>query len=313
MSLAEHALFGRFWRVQVDKLDISALDIEAKILTSIKAQPNRCALTFWNMNAAHRAELLKRNQPGGAGGKTVGVPVEIEAGYEDNSSVLFSGDLRELANSLEGTDGKTTLAGDDGGRAYREGRINITYTKGTGIGTVLKACADAMSIGVGNAYDFAATAQIDGIGASLPHTMTLSGNAAAQLTRVTQSCELTWSIQRGALQLQRKGKPLEMAAIKMSPSTGLIGSPQSAIDASVSLGNPQQFAANATAKVKKQKPPKDPGVIKARHLLVPGLVPGRKVALESRDFSGGYMITEAEFLIQSWAKNWYVDMVLRLY
>lgn len=306
-------LFRRAWKVQVDTLDVSAVDIEFKITSTIKAEPNKCVLTVWQLNQDHRAQLLKRNQPSGPTGKKVGVAAQVEAGYVDNTGILFSGDLREVASARDRTAWKTVLSGDDGGRAVREGRINQTFTKGTPISRVLQACAGALSIGSGNVNDFSTTAAIAGVGSTLPHTMTLSGNASAALTRVTASIGLTWSIQRGVLTLLQKGKPLNLSAILLSPETGLVGSPEASIDSTISLGSPQQFAANAIQKLAKPPRPKDTSILKAKALLIPGLVAGRKIVLRSRSFNGGYYITEVEYVGQTWSKDWHCNMILRVY
>jgi hypothetical protein len=307
-------LFRRAWKVQVDTLDVSALDLEFKITATIKAEPNKCVVTLWNANQDHRAQLQKRNRPlGPAATKIVGVPTQIEAGYVDNTAVLFSGDLREVTSQRDRTAWKTILSGDDGGRAYREGRINKAFGPGTPIGTVLSQICQALGIGTGNASNFTAGASIAGLGSTLPHTFVASGSAAKELTRLTQSMGLTWSVQRGALTLAKRGKPLDLGAIRLTPTTGLVGSPEASIDASVSLGNPQQFAANAIQKTSKQPKPKDTSILKLKTLLIPGLVPGRKIVLESRSFSGGYYITEVEYVGQTWANDWHCNMIARVY
>lgn len=304
--------FPRDWKIQVDTLDVSRLPIEFKILRSIKSVPNKCVLTVLNLNEDHRGQLLKRNRPSPSS-KLAGVQVQIEAGYVGQTSVLFSGDLREVASSTSTTEWKTTLSGDDGGRAYREAQIDTTFTAGTSLGAILQQCAQAMGVGLGNVGGFTSGASIDGYGQSLPHTMTLSGPAPRELTRLLSSMGLTWSIQSGALQVQRKGKPLDAVAILVSPSTGLIGSPEAAIDATVSLGNPQQFGAQAINKVAKPPKPKDPSILKLKLALIPGAVPGRKIVLKSASFSGAYMLTEVEYVGQSWGTDWHCNAVARVY
>jgi hypothetical protein len=300
--------------VIVGDLDVSNLDVEFKVLSTLKPEPNKCVLTIWNLSQDHRAELLKRNRPNASSSKLVGIPVQVEAGYKDNTSVIFSGDLREVASFRDDTDWKTTLSGDDGGRSYREARFSpgMQYNAGARIGDILKKCADAMGIGLGNAANFEATAQIAGIGSVLAHSFTLDGSASKALTRLLNSIGLTWSIQRGALQLLQKGAPLNQSAIRLTPSTGLLDSPEAAIDATVSLGNPQQFAPGAKQTTKKVKP-KDPGILKLKAMLIPGLDPGRKIALESANFNGGYYLTECEKVGQSWADDWHVNAVARQY
>lgn len=307
-------LFRRSWKVQVDTLDVSAVDLEFKITSTIKSEPNKCVLTLWNLNDDHRALLEKRNRPQGvASSKIVGVPVQIEVGYVDNTSVIFSGDLREVSSVRDRTAWKTIISGDDGGRAYREARVNQSWSQGTPISTVLTQLCNALGIGLGNAANFAVGASIAKLGATLPHTFTASGSAAKELTRLLASMGLTWSVQRGVLTLAQKGQPLNLGAILLSPETGLVGSPEASIDSSVSLGSPQQFAANAIQKVKKPTKPKDTSILKLKSLLIPGLVPGRKIVLQSRSFNSGYYITEVEYVGQTWALDWHCNMIARVY
>lgn len=327
-------LFGRKWQVVVGitetlGLDVSNLDIEFKVLRTLRAPPNRCVLNIWNLNKDHRSQLLKRNRPNPSSGKTVGVPVEIRAGYTNNTSTIFLGDLREVSSVRDRTDWKTTLSGDDGGRAYRESRISKTFTKGTPISTVLQQCVEALNIGTGNVASFLADAAIAGIGGTLPHTMTLAGNAAQQLSRLLNSMGLTWSIQNGVVAISKKGEPINLEAVLITPSTGLIGSPEAGVDASVSLGNPQQFANVDTSsltstalgviqlakgtKATKQPKPRDVRIVKLKTMLIPGLFPGRKIVLQSDAFDGGFVLTECEYVGQSWGNDWHINAVARQY
>ena len=299
----------------VDTLDVSNLPIEFKCLRTIKPEPNKCVLTVYNLSDDHRAQLIKRNQPNQSSKNLVGVPVQIEAGYENNTSVIFSADLREVGSSLADVDWKTTLAGDDGGRSYREARFQnggITFTAGTPIGTILSQCAQAMGIGLGNSANFTEQAQIAGIGSTLPHTMTLHGNVKSQLDRVINSIGYTWSIQGGALQLMKKGSSLALSNISLSASTGLLGSPEAAIDSTVSLGSPQQFAAGAKQKTAHPPKPKDPSILRAKTLMIPGITPGRGVSLDSKAFRGNYTITEAEAVGSTFGDDWGYNLVLRI-
>lgn len=299
-------LFRRAWKLQVDTLDVSTMAIEFKVLATSKSTPNRGVITVWNLNADHRAQLLKRNQP--SPGRLVGIPVQLEAGYVGNTSVLLSADLREVGSSRDRTAWKTVLSGDDGGRAYREARINQTFTRGTPVSTILQQCCAALGIGLGNAASFEAGAAISGYGTSIPHTVVLSGSVAKELTRVLDSMNLSWSIQRGTLQLQQKGKPLDLGAILLNPQTGLIGSPEASIDSTIAAPS-----ATATAAPTNKTKPRDPSVLKIKSLLIPGLVPGRKIVLQSSQFSGGYQLTEVEYVGQSFGRDWHCNMIARVY
>lgn len=311
-------LYPKSWKVQVDTLEVSALDLEFKVTATLKPEPNKCTLVLWNVNPDHRAQLMKRNRPNGTDGKIQGVRVRIEAGYVGNTTVIFDGDLREVNSSRVGTDWRTTLTGDDGGRSYRESRISASFRAGASIGSVIRQCADAMGIGIGNSSTFEADAQIAGYGATLPGPLVIDGSAAKALDRVLKSVGLTWSIQRGALQILKKGAPLSSSAILLTPDTGLLNSPEATIDASSATGNAQQSVTDAavavvSGKATKAARTKTPHVLKLKTMMIPGIAPGRKVTVKSATFDGGYYLTECEYAGQSWASTWEIECVARGY
>lgn len=305
-------LFRRDWQIIVDTLDVSSLDFEFEVLATLKPEPNKGTITVWNLTRDHIAQLLKRNQPN-PGAQLVGIPVQIKAGYVNSIFTIFDGDLNEVGGGREFTDRKVTITGQDGGRAYREGRISATFAAGTSIGTILLQCCRALKIGIGNAADFTSSAQINGFGTTIPAQMVLDGSAAKELTRLIKSIGLTWSIQNKSLLLLQKGKPLNQEAIKLTPTTGLLGSPEAAIDSTVSLGNPQQFAIGAKQTTAKPNKPKNPGILKLNTLMIPGLVPGKKISLESDQYTGDYMATECRYRGQSWSGTWGIEVVVRQY
>ena len=295
-------------------IDVSGLDIEFKILRSLKPAPNRAVVTVWNLNEDHRVALLKRTKPATGSGPPKPIFVQVEAGYRGKNPVLLSADLREVASRREGESWKTMLSMDDGGSSVRAARFpngGIQFTKGTPIAQVLRQACQALGLGLGNAAEFETNAEIFGWGKTLPHTMTLTGSAFDGLRRVIDSIGVTMSIQGGVLQLLPKGRPIAQTAILLSPQTGLLDSPEAAIDSTVSLG----FAREARGKPGTVNPPtpKDTGILKAKAMLIPGLVPGRVVQLESEAFKGNYEISEVEYIGQSFGTDWMAVMVLRSY
>lgn len=304
-------LFIRDWKVIVDGLDVSNCDLEFKVLRTIKPEPNKASFTIWNLTQDTRAKFLKRNQPV-PGGKTVAIPVSVEAGFVDNTAVIFSGELNQVGSKKEDTDWKTIIAGMDGGKEWRGSRIRANFSSGTPFGQMVKQCAQALGLGIGNVTDFEGNESIAALGTSCKHGFTLDGSASDCFNRILSSIGLTWSIQNRTIQILPIGQPLNQQAILLSPTTGLLDSPEAAIDSTISMGSPQQFAAGATPVQKKTKP-KDPSILKIKALMIPGLFPGRKIALDSEEFSGGYYITECEYVGQSWGNDWTVNMVARIY
>ena len=300
-------LFRRSWKVTIDTIDASNLDIEFKILATTKPEPNKCTLVVWNMNRETRQIIEKRNRPN----QQTGVRIVVEAGYVNFTAKLFEGDMRNAVSQRDGVDWKTTITADDGGRSWRESAISQTFTKGTPISTVLEKVATALGVGRGNIADFESQAQIAGVGSTLPAQMVMSGQASRELDRLMRSIGFVWSIQNGALQVQQKGQPLNATAIRLTSDTGLIGSPEAAIDATVSLGNPQQVIAGKSTPHKPKA--KDPGILRLRSFLIPGLRPGVQIDLESAAYKGTYMLPECEYRGQSWSREWYCDMIARVF
>ena len=108
-----------------------------------------------------------------------------------------------------------------------------------------------------------------------------------ELGRLCDSIGYTWSVQDGNLQLLPNGGALAREAILLSPDTGLVGSPEQGKH----------------------------GVVKAKAFLVPGLVPGQTVQLQSRGTSGNYRIETAEYTGESRGTgpgSWGVEMHMRL-
>ncbi len=306
--------FRRSWKVQVANFDVSGLDIDFKILKNIKPEPNKASCIIYNLSETKRTELQLRNKPNPDVNKVFGIPVKIDAGYVDNISTIFFGDMRDVHSRLSNNDWLTTLNGDDGGRCYRESRVNFQAKKGAPVASILKQACTAMGIGLGNSAGFLKSQTIAGFNTSIPGPMTLSGAAADHMTRVCESIGLTWSIQDGALQLQRVGEAITMDRLDISPASGLVGSTEDCIDSSISMGNPQQFAPNSKQKTAKPAKPKDPGIIKFKTLITPGLLPGRQVRLTSSDHPKGadVFLTEIEYSGQSWSTEWFATCVGRV-
>lgn len=319
MSVSADALFRRTYRVLVqytatEAVDVSGLDVEFKILRSLKPTPNRATIVVWNLSPDKRAALLKRNKPNGPNGADVPIFVQVEAGYQGNNTVLLSADMRQVASRREGTDWKTTLALDDGGAAVRAARMpngGVCFAQGTPISQVLFQTCKALGIGLGNAAQFSTTADIFGWNKVLPHQLTLKGPAFDCLKRIVASIGATFSIQGGVLQLLPKGKAWAQDAILLTPDTGLLGSPEAAMDSTVSLG----FAKEASGRpsTPSTPSPKNPGILRCEAMLIPGLVPGRVVRLESDAYNDNYEISEVEYVGQSWGRDWKAVMVLRSY
>jgi hypothetical protein len=274
------ALFGRDWLIRVDTLESAGLNCRFEVTKQVKHKPNTCTLEVYNLPPEHRDQIaalsVRKKQRGR-------IRVEIEAGYTGNRGLIFRGDLRTAVTQQSGGDWITKLEGADGGRSILQSRIAKSYPAGTPILVPIRACAEALGLGIGNTEALAGAARTRG-GAVLASGTVLSGNAAEELTGILRSCGLTWSVQNGVVQVLRAGKSLgATTATLLSPETGLISDPQ--VDPA--------------------------GLVFARALLSPTLIPGGRVQISTDTLRGTYTIREVKYSGDTSGLEWYADLTLR--
>lgn len=278
--------------IQTDVLTVSNLDMSFKISKSFKNTPNTCELTIYNLNKNHRDQL----------GEADDTRVEISAGYEGEDirgsiaaaagfggvrqpvafGLLFAGDIRDISSSYDGEDWATSLDSADGEKSKRKARINRSFPPGTTLPIVMREAGIALGLGLGNLNVTAADPSLRMVEASpvFLHGVTLSGNAWKEFDRIVKSAGLEWSIQDGVIQLSRYDEPLQDFTIRLSPDTGLLGSP--------------------TVSSK--------GIAKIRTLMIPDLVPGRGIILESENANGPFLCKVCTYSGDNFGGSWYVDI-----
>ncbi len=267
-------LFGRKVSVQVDTLKIEGLDVAFDIEKSLSPKtPNDAEIRIWNLSAEHRKHLQELEK----------VFVNLEAGYEQGTSLLFRGDLRDVLSSRDGTDWVTTVTSDSG-RLARKKRLLRSFAPGATVGDVLQAAAKAMGVRLGNTAIKAATAKIAGTQATkFFNGYALAGALERELDRICRSCGLEWSIQDDELQILDVGKPLQELGIRLTPETGLVGSPE--------FGNK--------------------GLIEVTCLLLPDVYPGRRIQLESEHVNGIFRVETSKHSGSTYERDWYIRLELR--
>ncbi len=272
-------LFGRKWRLRVSTIETSDLDLTFQIKKSLDHKPNTATITVFNLSADHRHALeqlntYKKTSPGK-------IPVELEAGYEGGMSLIFRGDLRTALSEHDGATWKTTLTGEDGGQAVRWSRVSGSYPAGTALQTVVQDLARAMGVGLGNLTEV--NPQFRSGGNTFARGTVLTGSAPDEMRRILRSCGLTYSVQDGVLQVLRNGDALQRTAVRLVPSTGLVGDP-----------------------VRDAR-----GNIAAKALLIPDLYPGRKVTLEYPELRGTYRVQTIAYDGSTFGTEWYAQLALK--
>lgn len=271
----------RTWRVTVGTLRVSEpMRVAFEIERSVRPTPGKAVVRIWNLARDHQAQIEQA-----AGGQVV-----IEAGHRSARGLvqLFRGELvrarggdQALRSTRDGLDVVTRIEARDGGRAYQGARISQSFEPGVSVATVLRACADSLGVGEGNLRD-ALAAQLEAGGDRYPEGTILSGQAAHELTRILDGLGMRWSVQHGALQVLRVGRAMPAQAVRLTPGTGLVGSPE--------VGTR--------------------GRVKVRALLSADIAPGRPVVLESERARGRYVVRAVKYSGDSHAQDAYVDAEL---
>lgn len=231
----------------------NSLRISFQVTKDLKPTPNKATIKVYNLSPTHQQQLESLAPSG--------IPVQLEAGYKEGTSQIFSGRLRVCHTMREGPDLITTIESGDGHEQIQQSRVSTSFAKGASNQTVLKTVALAVGVAPGNLNDAANKLA----GASVYANGTVCfGSAAAEMTRICRSLDLEWSVQSGKLQILPRSKALEGKAIRLSQDTGMLGQPS--VD---------------------QK-----GVMSVHMEMQPNVFPGRLIVLEALRLKGQYRIQQ---------------------
>lgn len=241
----------------VDGRAVPILRVEFAVEHTLKKEPNTASVTITNLREDTRALLSRR-----------GIATVVEAGYVGRRSVIFEGTLDFGATERDGTDWISTFESTDGGAAMRAARINETFKAGIDVRDVIAKAADQLGVALGNVLEATANGNVKGAIDAFKNGITMSGPAVPQFDRIMRSMGYDWSVQNGALQILEPGDVLDDGElILLKRGTGLVGSPQ----------------------------PGDDGAIVVRTLMLPSLIPGRRIKVESRLVDGFFRIERSSF------------------
>lgn len=233
-------LFNRSYRLVIDQLAITDLDVSFNVQRSLKKEPNTASISVYNLSSEQRRQI-----------ENFKVLVNLSAGYNGENSLIFSGDMRDGLTTREGPDLITTISSGDGEKKKRRAKVSKAFAPGTSIDAVVKACAQALGVGLGNLATLGRVEFPRGGGVFSNGTV-LDGFAAEELDRILKSCALEYSIQNNALQILPRRQALLGEAVLLTEDTGLIGTP--AVD---SLG-----------------------ILHCTSLMVPDIFPGRRIKVD---------------------------------
>jgi hypothetical protein len=257
---------GDFAAVSTNVVEIENLRVQFKVDKGLGKEPNQCEVVVTNLSPERRAQVQTR------GGKFI-----LQAGYESGIRQLFIGDIRTLDHLRDGPNWHTKISSGDGERAFRFARVNESFKGGVTVGDVVNVLASALGLGLGNV-----PLVVDQLSAQYVNGFSAFGSASRELTRVLSGQKLSWSVQDGELLILRDNEDTGRMIPDLSPSSGLIGSPE--------------FGA-----AEKNKGP----VVKFKSLLDGRIKPGGRVKLNSLRYTGEVRVTKLSHSGDTAGGDWY--------
>lgn len=255
-------LFRRRVRVVVGVVEILAgegeqIRVSFEVKRSLDRSANTASLTLHNLSKETRDVI-----------EGVVDRFVFEAGYGDDTSVLFCGSQAFVTHTKEGADRVTRVEVTDGQTQMRA-RVVASYSPGANAKTIASELAARVVLPV----RFLPKADTAMAGRLYPGGFAAQGQIGDVLERLATDAEVTVSVQDCRAVFAEKDEPQQTEAIVLAAGSGLIGSPERVLD---------------PAKPKKS-------LIRGASLIIPGLAPGQKVQVDSDTQSGLFRINAVRF------------------
>jgi hypothetical protein len=210
-------LFGRRYRITVsddsgNALDVSDLHCTFNIKKTIQMQPNSSEITIYNLNVKTENAIMM-----------TGKRVTVEAGYEGNQfGLIFDGDILQTIREREdGTTCKLTIIALDSDRAINFEIANFSIARGQTARSIIDHIASKASnpISLGSI-----SSKLEG--QTLTRGKVIFGKASDYIRQIAKSYDLHYYMDDGMLNLISLDEIPEGEIFELSPSSGLIGTPE---------------------------------------------------------------------------------------
>lgn len=268
--------FKRKWKVTLGDLQTDALRVQFKVTKTLSKEPNTLDLFVWNLAEASRSKI-----------KDPRLACILEAGYAgqtQGSGTIFSGATRTVDHIRDHADWKTHVQCGDGEREYQFSFVNQNFGANQSFSDICKSVAKALNLNPGNLDQALSNApkKISGfVKGFVAH-----GRSSDVLTTLLKSAGLDFSINDGAMLVVVPGQSASNEAFKLTPTTGLIGSPDHT--------PPDQKAKPAT--------------LKCKCLLNPQIRPASIIEIESAGVNGKFVVQKLEHKGDSHGQEWTTEI-----
>jgi hypothetical protein len=260
------ALFDRDFSLNIGGKKIATtgaqtLKIAFQVTKTLGKEPNKAEISIENLKEETRALFQTKNQG-----------VVLEAGYRENTSVIFSGAVDHTDIERVSTGWIVRVLCSDGGVNQRRGRINRSFRGEVDLKNAARAVISSMGLGLGNTKDLPDFKFGNGL--------VVSGRSDQQLEKLARKAGVKYSIQDGQVVFLLDKQTLKNTVPVLSSDSGMVGTPQIGEKGFVTL----------TAKIQ------------------PGLNPGGRFKIESKLITGFYRVEKATYQGDSWGPAWIVNI-----
>jgi hypothetical protein len=162
--------------------------------------------------------------------------------------------------------------------------VAFSLGPGTDLQTAIKKTIEQMGVGIGNAVTAISKGQFAEAGKQFTSGFVAQGQGGKELDRLMKTAQLEYSIQNGGVQVMPKGAPVNNTAVLLTPTSGLIGSPELGLD-------------------KKTQIP----TLKFRSLLTARIFPGCKLKIESDAVNGFFRVNRCVYSGDISGNDWFTD------
>lgn len=274
-------LFKRVVKVTLGTNSFQGLRTQLKIKKTLKKEPNEGEVVVFNLAEEHRQALQQKGQR-----------MIIEAGYENLTGVIFSGDIRYATHLHEGADWITKVQSGDGERAYKFDLISENFTAGTLVADAIAAVITKLHLENSDAIKKIQKSVTD----RFAKGHVANGRIFTELDKMLKGRGLDLSVQDGRLQLLGENETTSEEAIVLGSGTGLVGSPEfGTARGTSSLGD--------TEGVKGAKHT----ILKVKSLLNPLIHAGARIRVQSREVHGDFKVITVEHKGDTHAGEWYSE------
>ena len=264
--------FGRAWNVQIDTAQTNVLRVAFSVIKTHTKEPNKASVSIYNLAAETRNRLRKQN-----------VFINVSAGYQNTSALLFSGYVRAIEHLRDKTEWITKVTSGDGELPIRTTRASKSWRPKTLIATVITDLATATTLPLGNIPAVCAAQDWRKGVTMFARGYTSQGGAYDELVKLAFSLGYEVSVQDGALQMIKIDGANSLPVLLLSQQSGLVGSPQVA----------ETF------------------FVKCTSLLNGAYTPGRRVHLKSDKYDGLFVVKAVEHKGDSHGQDWFSNLTLQ--